>query len=71
MLHLNHKTSRSLLAWDDLMRLYRATTAEDAAIAYGMMIGSAYDLTSPWFARVLSLYQSKREELTACPKVGF
>lgn len=71
MLHLNHKSATSQLLWGDLWRLYRARTAEDAAIAYGMMLGSGLMMSRRVRACVLSLYQSKREELTACPKVGF
>jgi hypothetical protein len=71
MLHLNHKSATSQLLWNDLWVLYRAANAEEAAIRYGMILGSGLMLSPRVRRRVLSLYQSKREELTACPKVGF
>ena len=71
MLHLNHKSASSQLAWYDLMALWRANTAESAAINYGAIIGSGQHVARPSAAQVLSLYQQKREELTACPKIGF
>jgi hypothetical protein len=71
MLHLNHKTARSQLVWIDLLRLYRARNAEDAAISYGMMLGSGLLLSARMRRFILSLYQSKREEFTVCLKVGF
>lgn len=71
MLHLNHKSTTSQLAWYDLSTLWRAKTAESAAISYGMILGSGQHVASPSAAQVLSLYQQKREELTACQKIGF
>lgn len=71
MLHLNHKSARSQLAWLDLLGLYRARTVEDASIRYGMIIGSAFHLGGPSGSQVLRMYQQKREELTACQKIGF
>lgn len=71
MLHLNHKSARSQLAWLDLMALARSSTAEAAAINYGVILGSGQHCARPSADQVLRLYQEKREELTACQKIGF
>jgi hypothetical protein len=71
MLHLNHKSESSRLAWWDLVQLVRAETAENAAIKYGVILGTGQHIGRESAGQVLRLYQEKREELTACQKIGF
>lgn len=71
MLHLNHRLVSSQLAWWDLMQLARAKTAEEAAIKYGVILGSGQHIGRESAVQVLRLYQQKREELTACQRIGF